>query len=136
MSQLKYFSYSKEGLKRSDQYNYNQSVRIPAGADRIEISGQAGWDPQTGDIPTDIAAQISLAFSNVELALRDAGGKDWEQVFKVNSYHTDMGEEALEAFVENLRRYAPHRPLLTAVAVPTLADPKAIVEIEVVAVDV
>lgn len=39
-----------------------------------------GWDPKTGEINTEINAQIDQAFKNVDLNLRDAGGKGWSQV--------------------------------------------------------
>ena len=39
-----------------------------------------GWDPETGEINTEINAQIDQAFKNVDLNLRDAGGKGWSQV--------------------------------------------------------
>lgn len=39
-----------------------------------------GWDPETMVIHREINAQIDQAFRNVDLTLRTAGGKGWEQV--------------------------------------------------------
>ncbi|QLI68687.1 uncharacterized protein G6M90_00g052220, partial [Metarhizium brunneum] len=54
--------------------SYSQAVRV---GDRIECSGQGGWDPDARGVvvPDDIHEEIAQAFSNVELALRSAGGK-------------------------------------------------------------
>ena len=97
-----------------------------------------GWDPSTGVIPADINAQTDQAFANVELALRDAGGKrGWAQVFRVTSYHVPrVTDEALAAMVRNFEKYMPdHRPIWTCVGVTGLGEGDMKVEIEVVAHD-
>ena len=72
----------------------------------------------------------------MELALRSAGGRGWEQVFRVNSYHVPLNNEALEAMVRNFRKYMPgHEPLWTCVGVSRLGEDDMRVEIEVVAHD-
>ena len=40
MSHLKYSSYEGTGVYNVKAYHYNQAVRVPAGADRVELSGQ------------------------------------------------------------------------------------------------
>ena len=96
----------------------------------IALSG--GWDPQTGVIPEDINAQIDQAFENVELALKNAGGKGWSQVFRVNSYHIPMDDEALSAMVRNFKKWVPdHEPIWTCVGVVKLGEDAMRVEIEV-----
>lgn len=95
-----------------------------------------GWDPTTGEFAKEINAQIDLAFQNVELNLKDAGGKGWSQVFRVNSYHVPINKEALDAMVRNFRKYMPdHQPIWTCVGVPRLGEDDMRVEIEVVAHD-
>ncbi|KAJ6167644.1 hypothetical protein N7497_000487 [Penicillium chrysogenum] len=95
-----------------------------------------GWDPSTGELAMDAIAQIDQAFKNVELNLRNAGGTGWEQVFRVNSYLVPMDDEAMEAMVQNLRKYMPnHQPVWTCVGVTALAEDAMKVEIEVVAHD-
>ena len=76
------------------------------------------------------------AFANVYLNLRDAGGKGWSQVFRVNSYHVPINNEALDAMVRNFRKWMPdHQPIWTCVGVPRLGEDDMRVEIEVVAHD-
>ena len=45
---------------------------------------------------TEINAQIDQAFVNVDTCLKDAGGKGWSQVYRVNSYHVPINDEALD----------------------------------------
>ncbi|RAL11868.1 RidA family protein [Aspergillus homomorphus CBS 101889] len=131
MSHLTYYNYDKVGKRNQQTFKYSQAVRI---GDRIECSGQGGWDPQTGAFNREINAQIDQAFRNVELALKTAGGKGWEQVYRVNSYHVPINNEALEAMVRNFRVWMPdHEPLWTCVGVTRLGEDDMRVEIEVVA---
>lgn len=93
-----------------------------------------GWDPKTGEFYKEINAQIDQAFANVELNLKDAGGAGWEQVFRVNSYHVPINDEAIAAMVRNFRKWMPnHKPIWTCVGVPRLGEDDMRVEIEVVA---
>ncbi|TKX22419.1 hypothetical protein C1H76_5201 [Elsinoe australis] len=136
MSGLPYYNYDGYGKHAVDTYHYSQAVRI---GNRIECSGQGGWDPKTGEIKDglrDINAQIEQAFANVDLAVRTAGGKGWSQVFRVNSYHVTLDDEVAGAMVRNLKKWAPgHEPIWTAVGVNKLAFEGMEVEIEVVALD-
>lgn len=102
----------------------------------ILTCGIGGWDPKSGVIHREINAQIDQAFSNVDLCLKDAGGKGWEQVFRVNSYHVPLNNEALEAMVRNFAKWMPdHKPIWTCVGVTRLGEDDMRVEIEVVAHD-
>lgn len=95
-----------------------------------------GWDPNTGAYNTEINAQIAQAFANVDLCLRDAGGKGWSQVFRVNSYHIPLNNEALAAMKKGFEKWMPdHAPIWTTVGVQRLGDDDMRVEIEVVAHD-
>ncbi len=152
MSHLKYYAYKDLGVKQQKDFHYSQAVRV---GDRIECAGQGehallphtnirmlnmsaigGWDPITGAFEKEINAQIDLAFANVEMALKDAGGKGWSQVFRVNSYHLPLNTEAMDAMVRNLRKYMPdHQPLWTCVGVTRLGEDDMRVEIEVSAHD-
>ncbi|GLA31584.1 hypothetical protein AnigIFM63604_001063 [Aspergillus niger] len=133
MSHLTYYNYEGVGKRNQQTFKYSQAVRI---GDRIECSGQGGWDPNTGEIYKEINAQIDQAFKNVELNLKNAGGKGWEQVFRVNSYHVPINNEALDAMVRNFKKYMPnHEPLWTCVGVTRLGEDDMRVEIEVVAHD-
>ncbi|KAK4108079.1 endoribonuclease L-psp family protein [Canariomyces notabilis] len=134
MSNLKYFNYSDFTLTLSNQSHYSQAVRI---GDRIECSGQGGWDPKTGTIPSDITAELEQAFANVDACLRSAGGKGWSQVYRVNLYTTDLSEAAMTAWAGCMQKWLgpDHRPILTGVGVAKLALPGMRFEIEVVAYD-
>lgn len=97
-----------------------------------------GLDPITEVFPSSITEEIDQAFSNVDLALRTAGGKGWSQVYKVRTYVVIGGDVTwggvLSYVTEVLRKWCPeHAPLLTGVAVPSLAFEQMRVEVEVVA---
>lgn len=95
-----------------------------------------GWDPSTGEYYKETNAQIDQAFANVDLNLKDAGGKGWSQVFRVNSYHIPLNNEAMDAMVRNFKKWMPdHQPLWTVVGVTRLGDDDMRVEIEVSAHD-
>lgn len=95
---------------------------------------KGGWDRETGEFYKEINAQIDQAFANVEHNLKDAGGEGWNQVFRVNSYHVPINDEALAAMVRNFEKYMPgHQPIWTCVGVPRLGEDDMRVEIEVVA---
>ncbi|CAP80309.1 hypothetical protein E8E15_008283 [Penicillium rubens] len=133
MSHLQYFNYDGWGQKANRDFYYSQAVRI---GDRIECAGQGGWDPQTFVIRREINAQIDQAFANVDLNLKHAGGKGWEQVFRVNSYHVPINDETLQAMVRNFKKWMPnHQPIWTCVGVSRLGEDDMRVEIEVVAHD-
>ncbi|KAJ5748415.1 uncharacterized protein N7511_010111 [Penicillium nucicola] len=133
MSHLQYYAYEGLGQKNLRDFGYNQAVRV---GDRIECAGQGGWDPLTGVFEKEINAQIDLAFSNVEHNLKDAGGKGWSQVYRVNSYHVPINNEALAAMVRNFKKWMPdHQPIWTCVGVTRLGEDDMRVEIEVVAHD-
>lgn len=124
---------------------YDQASSSPQGLITVKLNKLnraaadhplGGWDPKTGVIHREINAQIDQAFENVDLNLKDAGGKGWDQVFRVNSYHVPINDEALEAMVRNFKRWMPnHQPIWTCVGVTRLGEDDMRVEIEVVAHD-
>lgn len=166
MSHLKYYAYAPQGVEKRNQYSYSQAVRIgdriecagqgkkfPPMHSKCTILGYSqsaarsphlerwltfpsgGWH-ENGEYEKEINAQIDLAFANVERNLKDAGGKGWSQVFRVNSYHVPLNNEALGAMVRNFKKYMPnHQPIWTCVGVTRLGDDDMRVEIEVVAHD-
>ena len=91
-----------------------------------------GWNRTTGAIHKEINAQIAQAFENVDHVLRDAGGAGWSQVFRVNSYHLPLNNEALEAMEKGFEEWMPgHKALWTCVGVQRLGKDDMRVEIEV-----
>ncbi|KAF9701678.1 hypothetical protein EKO04_000604 [Ascochyta lentis] len=133
MSDLQYYAYEGVGVTNREKFRYNQAVRV---GDRIECAGQGGWNRETGEFLLEINAQIDQAFENAEHNLRDAGGKGWSQVFRVNSYHVPINNEALAAMTRNFKKWMPdHQPIWTCVGVTRLGEDDMRVEIEVVALD-
>ncbi|WWC60642.1 uncharacterized protein I303_103216 [Kwoniella dejecticola CBS 10117] len=133
MSHLQWYAYEGVGKRNLERNAYAQAVRV---GDRIECSGQGGWNPETGEFNREINAQIEQAFKNVDLNLRDAGGKGWEQVFKVVTYHVPCNNEAIEAISAGFRKWCPnHKPLWTCIGVTRLGEDDMRVEIDVVAHD-
>ncbi|ERF73817.1 hypothetical protein EPUS_05521 [Endocarpon pusillum Z07020] len=129
MSHLQYFDYEGFGQRVRKDTHYSQAVRL---GDTIECSGQGGWDRVTEEIPSDLAKEIDQAFANVEHALQQAGGKGWEQVYKIRCYFLNM--DAAEHLVRNLRNYCPnHQPILTGIGIQSFALDGMRVEIEVAA---
>ena len=133
MSHLRYYAYQGVGEKQKKEYSYSQAVRV---GDRIECAGQGGWHPETFEVYRDTNKQIDQAFENVDRTLKDAGGKGWEQVFSVKSYHIPLNNEANEAMVRNFRKRMPnHQPIWTTIGVTRLGEDNMRVEIDVVAHD-
>ncbi|KAI3400444.1 hypothetical protein diail_3065 [Diaporthe ilicicola] len=80
-----------------------------------------GWDRETREVEQDLLKQIDRAFDNVEHALGLAGA-GWKDVYAAKLYHTDVPEEAVGHFVENMRKYMPdHQPILSGVRIASLA---------------
>ena len=128
MAHLQYFSYKGIGERNKKLFKYSQAVRV---GDRIECAGQGGWDPITGDFDEDINKQIDQAFKNVQLNLIDAGGKGWEQVYRIVSYHIPLDDVALDAMVRNLKQWCPnHEPIWTVLGVSQLGERSMKVEID------
>ncbi|KAL7918450.1 Endoribonuclease L-PSP/chorismate mutase-like protein [Trichoderma austrokoningii] len=133
MSGLKFYSYEGMGQQLLRDWGDSQAVHV---GDRIEVCGQGGWRESLDDMPTDAAAQIDNAFANVEKALKAAGGKGWSQVFRVNTTHLPLNDEAVAAVQLNFKKYMPdHQPLWTAVGIQRFAADRMAVEIEAVAYD-
>ncbi|RGP63883.1 l-psp endoribonuclease family [Fusarium longipes] len=135
MSHLKYSTYEGEGEYLTNLLGYSQAVRV---GDRIEISGQGGWSFKDGELsfPESQLEQIDKAFHNVDRTLKAAGGKGWEQVYRVNSYHTEVSPEVGQRMAENYKKWMPnHKVIWTQLGVAQLGAPEMKVEIEVVAID-
>ncbi|KAH7349751.1 endoribonuclease L-PSP [Plectosphaerella cucumerina] len=135
MSHLQYFSYDGFGKFALENFGYNQAVRV---GDRIELSGQGGWDPHSvpPKFPGDLESQIDQAFSNIDTALKDAGGKGISQVYRITSYHPKSCGDAMPTMKANLLKWFPdHKPIWTAVGVENLGLPEMLVEIEAIAHD-
>ena len=136
MSKPEFFDTPGYGEIARTRNRYRQALRI---GDRIEISGQGGWDADFTLSATSLEEEIVKAFDNVEKTLA-AVGATWRDVVNVHSYHVPMaddsiGDEHMSATVDQFRkRFGESLPLWTAVGVKALALPEQRVEIEVVAI--
>ena len=96
----------------------------------VYTSGQIPVDPATGNVPQGITAQAEQSCKNVGAVL-EAGGVNFEKVFKTTCFLADMGDFA--AFNEVYAKYFTSKPARSCVAVKTL--PKGVLcEIEAIAV--
>jgi reactive intermediate/imine deaminase len=100
--------------------------------DLLFISGQAAYGEDGRIIaPGDFDAQASLAFGNLERALR-AGGSSLRNVIKVTLFLTDMSN--FDKVVELRGKYFhPPYPADTIVEISALYSKDAMIEIEAIA---
>ncbi|KAB8220939.1 Endoribonuclease L-PSP/chorismate mutase-like protein [Aspergillus novoparasiticus] len=122
MSHLQYFSYKGFGEHMREVLSYSQAVR--------------GWDLNTRKVHTDLGEEVNQAFANVELALKDAGGRGWSQVYRVRIFIVHTNDEVIALLVQNFQRWMPdHKPVFTCVGVNELALEGMRIEIEAFAHD-
>lgn len=134
MTEPTFFATPGYGETQVTNMHYAQAVRV---GDRIETSGQGGWD-DVFDFPENLDDEIERAFENVERTLATAGGT-WRDVIAVNSYHVAGSAEIVEAhnpvMVQQFReRMGDRTPIWTEVGVQALGAPDMRVEIRVTAV--
>lgn len=80
----------------------------------------------------DFREQCERTFANIHLILKAAGG-DWPNMLKLNIYLTDMRQQNILNEI-SARTFGPlNPPARTLVAVPELAHPNMMLEIEGVA---
>jgi enamine deaminase RidA (YjgF/YER057c/UK114 family) len=123
------------GPKHLAALHYTQAVRI---GDRVEISGQGGWDDDTV-FPESLEDEIVQAFENVERTLATAGAT-WGDVVAVDSFHIPtaagtIGDDHTTVMVEQFRkRMGDRAPIWTQIGVAALGAPGMRVEIRATAV--
>jgi len=130
----RFFTTPGYGDRARETLHYSQAVRI---GDRIEISGQGGWDDDLM-IPRLLEDEIVAAFDNVERTLA-AAGAGWADVVHVNSYHVPDGdaigaEDNRVMVAQFRRRFGERAPVWTQIGVPALGLPGMRVEIRVTAI--
>jgi enamine deaminase RidA (YjgF/YER057c/UK114 family) len=136
MSKLEFFDTPGYGDIARTRNHYRQALRV---GDRIEISGQGGWDENFALSATSLEDEIVRACDNVEKTLAEAGA-GLGDVVNVHSYHVptsddSIGDQHMSVMVDQFRkRFGENLPLWTALGVEALALPDQHVEIEVVAI--
>jgi enamine deaminase RidA (YjgF/YER057c/UK114 family) len=133
MSKPEFFATPGYGDTQLANMHYYQAVRI---GDRIETSGQGGWDDRF-NFPSALEDEIIRAFDNVERTLATAGAT-WADVVHVNSYHV-LGNDSFadhnRVMVDQFRkRMGDRAPIWTESGVTALGHPKMRIEIRVIAV--
>lgn len=112
---------------------YSHVVTVNGSGKTIYIAGQLARDA-AGNIvgPGDMRAQLEQTFKNLDLCLK-AAGASWADVVKTNTYVTDY-----EAFSKHsdvrMRYFGVGIPTSTTIQISRLAQPEAMVEIEMIAV--
>jgi len=100
-----------------EAHGYSAAIRS---ADLLFVSGQVGSRPD-GSAEPDFAAQVRLAFANLEATLA-AAGCTFDDIVDVTTFHTDPESqfETIMAVKSEIFRQAPY-PNWTAIGVTWLA---------------
>jgi enamine deaminase RidA (YjgF/YER057c/UK114 family) len=102
----------------------------------LHVAGQIGWDGHCVFHCDDIAGQFAQALDNVLAVVRAAGGRP-EDLARMTVYVTDLPayRDARRAIgLAWKERLGKHFPAMALVGVAGLVEPRALVEIEAVAV--
>ena len=111
---------------------YSHVVAITGPAKLIYIAGQLARDAEGNIVgPGDMRAQLEQTFKNLDACLK-AAGASWADVVKTNTFVTDY-----RAFSQcsdiRMRYLGIASPTSTTIEIKGLAQPEAMVEIEMIA---
>jgi len=117
----------------STQFGFSQAVTTDGGT-TIHVSGQVGWDPDSGVVGPDLASQLDGALRNLALVL-DAASAHLRDVASLRIYVVEEAAGDLAPIRVGLQRYFPSDPpAATWLVVNRLADPAMLIEVEATAV--
>lgn len=109
---------------------YSHAIEVPAGARLLFVAGQVGIT-RDGQVGQGIDEQTRIVFENLGAILK-AAGMTMADAVKATVFLTD--EDDYRAFAEARKPFMPSPPPAnTLVFIKRLADPKLLVEIELVA---
>lgn len=97
----------------------------------ITTAGQVGAD-ENGVVPKSSEAQIELAFINLRRCL-EAAGASVNDILKLTYYIVNYDPNNRRHFKPLVKFLGGHRPATTLVAVPALAKPEFLFEVEAIA---
>ena len=98
--------------------------------DWIFLSGQGGFDPETGELVSDnIADQTAQVFRNIEVLLR-AAGASLDDVVRTRIYVVNIAADWENVGRAHGEVFGAIRPATSMVEVRALIDPAMLVEIE------
>ena len=112
---------------------YSHVVTVNGPGKTIYIAGQLARD-EAGSIvgPGDMRAQLEQTFKNLGACLK-AAGATWADVVKTNTFVTDYQAFSTCSDVR-MRYFGVASPTSTTIQISGLAQPEAMVEIEMIAV--
>jgi enamine deaminase RidA (YjgF/YER057c/UK114 family) len=110
---------------------YSHVVTVSGAGKLVYIAGQLGRDAQGNIVVGGMRGQLEQTFKNLENCLA-AAGATWADVVKTNTFVTDYA-----AFSEcrdvRMRYFGVAVPTSTTIQISGLAQPGAMVEIEMIA---
>ena len=110
---------------------YSHVVTLTGSGKLIFIAGQLGRDADGNIVSGGMRAQMEQTFKNLDACLK-AAGATWADVIKTNTFVTDY-----DAFSQcrdvRMRYFGVATPTSTTIRISGLAQPGAMVEIEMIA---
>jgi 2-iminobutanoate/2-iminopropanoate deaminase len=112
---------------------YSHVVTVSGTGKLVFVAGQLARDAGGNIVgPKDMRAQLEQTFKNLSACL-EAAGATWADVVKTNTFVTDY-----EAFSQcrdvRMKHFGVAVPTSTTIQISRLAQPEAMVEIEMIAV--
>jgi 2-iminobutanoate/2-iminopropanoate deaminase len=112
---------------------YSHVVTVTGSGKTIYIAGQLGRDAEGNIVgPGDMRAQLEQTFKNLDACLK-AAGATWANVVRTNTFVTDI-QAFLRCSDVRMRYFGQASPTSTTIQISGLAQPEAMVEIEMIAV--
>lgn len=118
-------------LPKPYKNRFSHGKLVPANAEWLYTAGQTGRDVD-GRIGNDIEEQADLAMRNLHNIVIEAGMSSAD-VIKMTIYYIDPAHLPIIVAARNRHFGADFRPASTAVGISALANPKYLVEVELVA---
>jgi len=122
------------GLADPSDKGFSHLAIVPAGAKTVLISGQFGADMTGRMVSDDYAGQLRQSFRNLRIAIEAAGAVP-QSVAKLTILIVNHSDDKLPPLREELKAlFGSHRPAITLMPVPRLAQSAMLFEIEAVAI--
>jgi enamine deaminase RidA (YjgF/YER057c/UK114 family) len=110
---------------------YSHVVTVTGPGKLIYVAGQLGRDASGAIVSGGMRAQLEQTFKNLDACLK-AAGATWADVVKTNTFVTDYHAFSSCRDVR-MRYFGVATPTSTTIQISGLAQPEAMVEIELVA---
>ena len=134
MSHLETTLINPPGLADQTAKGFSHLAIVPPGAKTVYISGQFGADVTGRIVSDDYAGQLRQSFQNLRIAIEAAGAAP-QSVAKLTILIVNHSDDKLPPLREELKAlFGTHRPTITLMPVPRLAQSSMLFEIEAVAI--